>query len=71
VTNWLRGPMGESWNRWTVRRAPSFKIVNGRTTRRFWLYHNGLRYTPTGRFEDAVSFASATAAKRYAERRPQ
>lgn len=34
----------------------------------FWLYRVGSgRFTPTGRYEDAVNFKSAAAAKRYAE----
>jgi hypothetical protein len=33
----------------------------------WWLYVGGSRYTPTGRFEDAVSFATIDKARHYAE----
>lgn len=33
----------------------------------FWLYRNGSRYTTTGRYEDAVHFASAAAAKTFVD----
>jgi hypothetical protein len=33
----------------------------------FWVYINGSRYTPTGHFEDAVSFATGAAARAYAD----
>lgn len=33
--------------------------------RMYWLYRNGTRVTPTGRFEDAVSFTTSSAAKGY------
>lgn len=35
----------------------------------WWLYLNSSRFTPTGRFEDALSFPTAAAAKRYVEGR--
>jgi hypothetical protein len=64
---WTKGVMGrEHWNGWTVRRAPSFRVENGQVTRLYWLYRNGSRYTPTGRYDDAVSFPSAPAARAYA-----
>lgn len=71
---WLSAATG-GWittdGKWCVRHAPSFHKPW------FWLYgpnNVGVsgwqvagRYTPTGRFEDAVGFATAREAKRYAE----
>lgn len=32
----------------------------------FWLYRQGSRYTPTGRYDDAVQFRTAAQARAYA-----
>lgn len=52
---WQRTALGD-WlsadGRWRVRGPLMGK-------RMFWLFLNGARYTPTGRFEDAPSFATA------------
>ena len=45
---------------WKVRRAPSFNRPL------FWLYYRHARFTPTGRYDDAVSFPTAAAAKDFA-----
>lgn len=34
----------------------------------FWLYRDGSRFTPTGRYNDAVSFTTAAEAKAFVER---
>lgn len=64
VVRWWRLPRAGSggWlsqdGRWTVRGPIMGKPM-------FWLYVDGRRYTPSGRYEDAVSFKSAAAAKRF------
>lgn len=62
--NWNRGATGD-WvsedGKWRVRGPIMSRPM-------YWLYAVGVgRYTPTGKYEDAVSFVSATKAKRYAE----
>ena len=51
ATGWVRGS-------WRIKGPIMGKPM-------FWLYRNGLRYTPTGKFDDAVSFATAAAAKQF------
>lgn len=46
--------------RWAVR-GP----IMGR--RMFWLYRDGLRFSPTGRHNDALCFSTSAAAKMCAE----
>jgi hypothetical protein len=64
--SWRRAPRAgpQGWvsedGRWSVR-GP----IHGRPM--FWLYRDNQRYTPTGRFDDAVSFPTAREAKAYAE----
>jgi hypothetical protein len=45
---------------WTVRGPIMAKPM-------FWLYRGTNRYTPTGKYNDAVNFKTAAEAKRYAE----
>lgn len=61
--NWKRRAVGgwtSSDGAWTVR-GPMF----GKPM--FWLYYQNHRYTPTGRYDDAVRFNTAAAAKKCAE----
>lgn len=48
--------------RWAVRGPIMGKPM-------FWLYREGSRFTPTGRFADVVSFKTAREAKKYATQR--
>lgn len=43
--------------RWTIR-GPIIGISM------FWLYRNGSRFTPTGRYDDVVSFTTTREAQR-------
>lgn len=52
------GALRSSDGRWSIR-GPIFGAPM------FWLYRDGSRYTPTGRFEDAVHFATAADARRF------
>ena len=65
-SRWRRIPIGDSlWDdgvsSWRVR-GPMWGL------RMFWLYHDGLRYTPTGLFRDAMSFRTRRAAKAFADK---
>lgn len=46
--------------RWTVRGPIMGKPM-------FWLYRDGCRFTPTGRYDNVVSFRTAQDAKNKAE----
>jgi len=65
TTTWRRTATG-GWlspdGRWRVR-GPIF----GKAM--YWLYHDGGRYTPTGRYDDVVNFPSARQARQYADAR--
>jgi len=68
--HWLKAPSGDlsaldGTTRYRIRRVNGFKAGAGPW---FWLYVNGARHTPTGSYEDAVSFSSAASARRYAEK---
>lgn len=68
MINWLAGPLGNFGaiifgDRWTIRQI-TFSALGRRT---FWVYKNGSRYTPTGKYDDAVSFETLEAAKQLIE----
>jgi len=58
MSGWLKSFDGWTWGEWRIR-GPIF----GRSM--FWVYRAGSRYTPSGRFDDAVSFPSITLAKGF------
>ena len=63
VERWIKTPFGfvgidEQGTRWSVR-GP----ILGNPM--WWLYRDGNRYTPTGHYDDAVSFPTAKAAKAF------
>lgn len=69
AVEWRKDCMG-GWitvdGRWRLRVAPSFRLPC------WWLYGprprltvSASRYTPTGRYEDAVSFLSVKAGKEF------
>lgn len=72
LSPWVRTSTGDLLSadgRWRVRQAPCFRVgkATGKVMRFWWLYHRGQRFTPTGRFNDAVSFCTPLAAKLFAQ----
>jgi hypothetical protein len=50
--------------RWTIRGPIMGKPM-------FWLYRDGARFTPSGRYDDVVSFTTARKAKAFAADYPK
>jgi len=68
--HWRKTAVGD-WTAYADRRRYRVRRVNGFNPPAgpwFWVYVNGVRYTPTGHYEDAVSFPTAIKARRFAER---
>lgn len=60
---WRRRAVGgwiTSDGKWTIRGPIWSKPM-------FWVYSGNLRYTPTGKHKDSVSFTSVRAAKTFVE----
>lgn len=63
---WQTNPVGDYLSndgRWRLRKV-SFGRGAGHPTR-YWLYRDGSRFTPTGAFDDGLSFVSLVKAKRF------
>lgn len=70
---WRKGCCGwiRSDGKHTIRiRGPIAALGNSVTGLEYWLYLNHHRYTPTGRYEDAVHFSTLAAAKKFANTIP-
>jgi hypothetical protein len=66
MIKWITGALGNfvalfGGVRWTIRQV-TFSAIGHRL---FWVYRNGTRYTPTGKYDDAVSFDTLREAKEF------
>ena len=68
--NWVKRAVGgivSEDGKWAIRTVTLSTVVIGHPV--YWLYQVGVgRYTPTGDYDDVVSFNTCKAAKQYAEK---
>jgi hypothetical protein len=73
-TTWVKTATGDHIaGPLTARNSPRFRIrgpLGFTKTKLYWLYIDGHRYTPTGRYVDAVSFRTLAQARTFAENLP-